>query len=283
MVPIASARSVCIAGEYSWYQIIEYAAVPNVPGRVSCSAAVGRLSYEKVNMHTISSVVRTGRAAFVACRTWPLVRIAFAASVLALSPRLAAAQDAPPRLTVAAGVGMANPLYADFDFNAPEWQVSLRHSVNRHFALEGGLADWRHTDTRVSLDQAISGPSGFLGRVARAEQRTTYEMRTIAVNGLGTGTSGRVTFAGGGGIGVLLYKRNFLSSYTGCDASIPQVCRTFGNTFTSDGMSVQGVAEVDVAVVSRVATFARYQLVAAVRDVGFGQGTIAGGVRVTLW
>jgi hypothetical protein len=209
--------------------------------------------------------------------------VAVAASALALVPSVVTGQDAPPKLTLAAGGGIANPFHGDFDFTAPSWEVSLRGSIARHVAVEGFFEQWKHGKGNVLLDQAIQGPAGFLGRVDRIEQRTTYRMRTAGVNVLATGRSERVSFFGGGGIGLLAYDRRFTSTTSGCDAGTASLCRSTENTFSSESFTVQGVAEVDVAVVRRVQVFGRYMFVVPVSDPGFGHGSLAGGVRVVLW
>jgi hypothetical protein len=198
-------------------------------------------------------------------------------------PSVVTGQDAPPKLTLAAGGGIASPFHADFDFSAPSWEVSLRGSIARHVAVEGFFEQWEHARGNVMLDQAIQGPSGLLGRVDRIEQRTAYRMRTAGVNVLATGESERVSVFGGGGIGLLAYDRRFTSTTTGCDAATAQLCRSTENTFSSESFTVQGVAEVDVAVVRRVQVFGRYAIVVPVSDPGFGHGSLAGGIRVVLW
>ena len=209
--------------------------------------------------------------------------VALAACLVALSPSVAVAQDPPPRLTVAAVGGIANPFYGDFDFNARNWDVSARGSMSRHVALEGFYEQWEHVKRAVFLNQDRQGPSGFLGRVARLEERTIYRMRTVGVNVLATGGSGRVTFSGGGGIGALAYDKRFNSTASGCDAGVAQSCVPMENSFSSGGFTGQGVAEVGVEVIRRVQVFGRYLLVLPLSDPTFGHGSFGAGARVTLW
>lgn len=204
-------------------------------------------------------------------------------AALAMSPTRAGAQQDPPRLTIAAGAGVAVPLHGDLDFTAPEWQVSVRGAVSPHFALEGFLTDWRHDRTRVLLDQAIQGPSGFLGRVARIEDTTTHKVRVVGVNALATGTIGRATIAGGGGISLWQFDRRFRQTTTGCEPAVAELCRTVENPFSSSRQSGQAVVDLDVAVTRRFHVFGRYQLVLLFQDPGSGHGSAAGGLRVVLW
>jgi hypothetical protein len=206
-----------------------------------------------------------------------------AIATTAVFPSVAGAQAAAPKLSVAAGGGIATPFHGDFDFTAPSWEVSVRGAIARHVAVEGFFEQWEHDKGTVLLDQAIQGPAGFLGRVARVEQRTTYRMRTAGVNVLATGGSPRVSFFGGGGIGQLAYDRRFTSTTSGCDAATAPLCRSTQNSFSSESFTVQGVAEVDVAVVRRVHVFGRYLIVVPVSDPGFGHGSVGGGVRLVLW
>ena len=212
-----------------------------------------------------------------------IIRASVAAGALALVPSISSAQDPPPRLTVAANVGVANPFHGDFDFNAPAWEVSMRGALGTHAAAEFFVEEWQHRQTTVSLDQLITGPSGPLGRIARFEQRTTYRMRSAGVNVLATGGSGRVSFFGGGGVGLLAYARRFTSSATGCDAGTGLICQPSGNTFTSESFTVQGVGEMDVTVVPRIQWFGRAAMVVPVSDPGFGHATLSGGVRIVVW
>jgi hypothetical protein len=205
------------------------------------------------------------------------------AAALAVSASTAAGQDVSPKLTIAAGGGIATPFHVDFDFTAPSWELSARAAIARHAAVEGFFEQWEHSEGNVAVDQVIHGPSGILGRVARVEQRTTYRMRTAGFHVLGTGGSGRVSFFGGGGIGLLVYDRRYTSTTTGCDAGTAALCRTFENTFSSNPFTVQGVAEVDVTIVPRVQAFGRYLLVVPLEDPGFGHGTVMAGARIVLW
>jgi hypothetical protein len=172
-----------------------------------------------------------------------IVIVALAASVLALAPSSVTAQDAAPRLSVAAGGGIVTPFHGDFDFTAPGWEASLRGSLSEHVAIEGFFAQWQ-----------------------RERRAVIYKMRNVGANVLATGGSRRVTISGGGGIGAFAYDRR----------------GSTGNVFSSDGFTLQGVAEVDVRVAPRVQVFGRYLLVLPVRDPGFGHGSIGGGVRIVL-
>jgi hypothetical protein len=218
----------------------------------------------------------------------PAVTRLFAVAVLALAslaviPSRADAQQDRPRLSVAAGGGIAVPFHADFDFNAPHWEASARGAIARYVVVEGFFEQWEHEQRQAFLNQVIQGPNGLLGRVDRVEQRTTYQMRTAGANVLATGGSQRVAFFGGGGIGMFAYERRFINTVTGCDAGAGPLCRETENTFSSNGFTVQGVAEVDAAVARRVQVFGRYMIVVPVADPGFGHATVGGGVRLLLW
>jgi hypothetical protein len=187
--------------------------------------------------------------------------IALAALALALSRSAAIGQTVQPRLSVAAGGGIANPLHADFDFTAPDWHVSVRAANTRHLAIEGFYEVWEHAEGRI-------------------EQVTTHRMRTAGLNLVATVGSPRVMVSGGGGISLIAYDRRYTIMASGCDAGVANVCE---NRFSSDSFAFQGLAEVDVAVVRRVQAFGRYQLVAAFTDPGFGYANLSAGVRIVLF
>jgi hypothetical protein len=176
-------------------------------------------------------------------RVTRLFLMAIAGVVLTMSPSVAAGQDVPPKLTIAAGGGLTTPFHGDLDFTASHFELSLRGSLADHVALEGFFGQWRGT-----------------------QRSTTYKMRNLGANVVGIGSTGRVTFSGGGGIGAFAYDRRAGT----------------GNVFSSDGFTVQGVAGVDVAVARRVQVYGRYLLVLPVRDPGFGHGSVGGGVRFVL-
>ena len=172
-----------------------------------------------------------------------LVFILASGSILTLSPSIAAAQNARPGLSIAAGGGIVTPFHGDFDFTTPGWEVSLRGAISDHVAIEGFFHQWQ-----------------------REQRSTNFRMRTFGFNALATGGSRRVTISGGGGIGAFAYERR----------------ASTGNVFTSEGFTVQGVADLGVAVAPRVQVFGRYLLVLPIRDPGFGHGTVMGGARIVL-
>lgn len=209
--------------------------------------------------------------------------IALAASVLALWPSVALGQDVRPRLSVAAGGGIADPLHADFDFTAADWHVSVRASMSSRLAIEAFYQKWEHTDREVLLNQAILGLAGPLGRVERVELATTKDMRTMGMNVVATFGSSRATFSSGGGIGLIAYRRRSTTTSSGCDAAVAHLCGSTENRFSNGDFAAQGVVAMDVAVTRRVQLFGRYLLVVAVTDPGFGYGSLNGGVRIVLF
>jgi hypothetical protein len=172
-----------------------------------------------------------------------VIRFITFAAVLAVPLSAAAGQDASAKLSIAAGAGVVTPFHGDLDFTTPGWELSLRGAIAKHVALEGFIEQWQ-----------------------RRQRGTAFKMRTVGFNALATGGSRRVTVSGGGGIGAFAYDRR----------------ATTGNLFTSNGFTVQGVAEADVAVARRVQVFGRYLMVVPIVDPGFGHGTVMGGVRIGL-
>lgn len=181
-----------------------------------------------------------------------LLAAAFAAPASAQGP-----DDS--RITLSGAGGIAFPLHGDFDFNAPEWQITVRATVSRHFLLEGFFDEWRKNSQQ---------------RFTRFESNTTYTMRTVGVNWLVRGFIGRATVTAGGGPGFLLYSRRFEQAVDD---------QSFENRFTSQSFVVQGVAGVEVPITSIISGFGQFKFVMPIEDPGFSHMSVAGGVRVRVW
>src|SRR5215471_4267170 len=166
-----------------------------------------------------------------------LILICFAVGIAAQ-----ARAQSDTHVSLAAGAGVAALTYGELDFShAPAWGASARIQTGPHIAFEALVDQWRRTHETILLDQLLTGPNGPLGRVARIEEGGTDRMRTIGVNVLATGTSGRVTVSAGGGAGVMLYDRTFTQAARGCDASVASACGTFSNTFSSNSFTGQAM------------------------------------------
>lgn len=199
-------------------------------------------------------------------------------------PVRAAAQSVErPRLTVSAGGGIANPMHGDFDFVAPEWQVSVRARLADGVTFEGFVNEWRHSTEAVHLNQTMTGPAGFLTRAGRFEEHSLRTTRVIGVNVLGGRTAGRVSWAAGGGIGAMDFRHEYTQSTTECVPDLPQICREFRNEFTNSSFSIQALAGVDVRVARRVQAFGQFLLAVPTVDPGSGHSSITGGVRFVIF
>jgi len=172
------------------------------------------------------------------------------------------------KITVGGAGGVAFPLHGDFNFNAPEWQLTVRATVSRHFLLEGFFDEWR----KKTQDSG-----------ARFESSTTYTMRTAGLNWLARGFIGRAAITGGGGIGFMHYDRLFEQIVNDCQSSTPGSCQDFENRFNSQSFTFQTAAGLEVPIASVVSAFGQYQFVAPIEDVGFSHSSIAGGVRIRVW
>jgi len=213
-----------------------------------------------------------------------LVRVVVAVTLLAGGGAgLAYAQPDPPRVSIAGGVGMAKQTYGELTFDSsPAWDVSVRVRTARHLAIEGLFDQWRQAEHSVHLDQLLTGPNGPLGRVARIDERRTYRMGTLGINVLAIGNSGRVTVAGGGGVGFMAYDRTFSQGGSGCEPSVASACVGYSNSFSSSSLTAQGTGALDVAVVRHIAIVGRYDLIVPVQEPGFLHHTLTAGVRVAF-
>lgn len=197
--------------------------------------------------------------------------------MLATAPAFAQAAAAH-RITVGAAAGVANPFHGDFDFAAPAWQVDVRIDSSRHFAFGPFYEAWRHGSEEILSNQSIAGPSGPLGRVDHVSLRTVHHTRSIGASFLARGAAGRVTVSGGGGLGVLLYSRDFSQLMAGCEPA--SLCRDFSQTFTNGSVSAHAQVGADLAVAPRIAVMGQFRLVLPLEDAGGGHATFLGGVRV---
>ena len=197
-------------------------------------------------------------------------------------PTRAWAQSAP-KLAISAAAGLSNPLHGDFDFTAPEWQISLRTAVSDHFLLEGFLDEWRHTTDEVFENQTLFDPNGIIGRAGRVTTRTVHATKVVGFNALARATVDRVTLTAGGGPGFWLYDRRYSQTVTDCQSSLPTSCRDSANRFSNSSFSVQGVAGLEVAITSRLAAFGQFQFMAPTVDLAGGHVTVGGGVRLRIW
>ena len=172
------------------------------------------------------------------------------------------------KITLGGAAGLAFPLHGDFDFNAPEWQITVRATVSRHFLLEGFFDEWQEKTQE---------------RDVRFASSTTYTMRTAGINWLARGFIGRAAITGGGGVGFMHYDRRFAQTVTDCQSSTPVSCQDFENRFSSQSFTFQGAAGLEVPIASVVSAFGQYQFVAPIEDVGFSHSSVTGGVRVRIW
>ena len=207
---------------------------------------------------------------------------ALAAATLATTIPAAAADGDLPRISGTFGVGVANPLHGDLSFNAFAWQTSVRVATSRHMVIEPFYGEWRHTTTRVISGVTIQGPGGVLGQVDRITQRTEETRPAVGFNVLGAWSAGRVTVLAGGGPGVLLFRRHFTETLEGCHGANVR-CTGVDNRFSSGSFDVQAVAGLDVTVASRFGVFGEFRLAVPVEDIGSGQTSVVGGVRVRIW
>lgn len=200
-----------------------------------------------------------------------------------MSADAAAQSGEPPRLTVSAGGGIANPMHGDFDFIAPEWQVAVRGRLADGVMFEGFVSEWRHRTEDVRLNQSITGPSGLITRAGRFRQETVRATRVIGINVLGGATAGRVLWWAGGGIGSMDFRRDYTQSTSECVPDAPQVCTEFRNRYAEGTFSFQAVAGFDVRVARRLLAYGQYLLAVPIQDPGSGHNSFTGGVRFVLF
>jgi len=215
-------------------------------------------------------------------RRWRLIPAVWGLSAV-LGATAAAAQPATSdRLTVAFGVGVADPFHADFEFTAFTWAAAVRKGVFRHLAIEGRVTDWTHTSNVLLLNQPLSGPTGILGSVGRITARTRRDSWSMGVNALATGTTGRLTLSAGGGGGVMLVHRRFTQTGEECTAAVLQACETFVSTFGSASMLVQGVGGADLTLTRRLRAFGEFRLAFPLSDPGSGDASLVAGMRFVV-
>lgn len=199
---------------------------------------------------------------------------------LVVNPARATAQEPDQKVSAGVAAGLAIPFHGDFNFTATAWQADVRISTARHFALGFFIEEWRHTDEDVLIGQSITGPSGPLGRADRIETQTEHRTRAVGANLLARGTTGRVTFTGGGGISYLLYRREFSQRMSGCEPA--SLCTDFSQEFDNSSLAGQVQAGVDVAVAAHVALMGQFRLVVPINDPAGGHNSFVAGIRFGL-
>lgn len=196
----------------------------------------------------------------------------------------AAAQIAAgPRLAGSIAGGIALPFHSDLDFTAGTWQIGVRGAVAAHAAVEVFFDEWRHSSDRDLPGGTFVGSSGVVTHYGQLTERTSHLTRTMGFNALATGSSGRVLFAAGGGVGYFSYRRVFEQELFACQPAGAEICQPFTRTHTSSSFSMQIVSSVDVVISSRtpvVLAFGQVQFIAPVDDFGFGHTKVLGGIRI---
>ena len=210
---------------------------------------------------------------------WVLLAAGFWALLL---PIPAAAQSEPPSLSLAAGAGVALPFHSDLKFDAFDWQASITGRAGRHFLIEGMVDQWRHTTTSRRTNVPLFGPSGVIGRIDELTSETLDTMTVVGVNLLGTGSVGRVRISGGGGPGFMVNYDRHITTLAGCSAPSPSICDGSTNSDGFLAFTVQGVADVDVALTRSLSAIGRFMIAVPVEDPGYGHVNTTVGLRVSF-
>lgn len=189
----------------------------------------------------------------------------------------AAAQGAPPRVAVGAGIGLARPLHADFDFIAPAWDGDVRVALSDRLLFEAAVGDWRRVETDVLEDVPTTNPPGIIGR---AESRTTRVQRSYQGNLLLTGADGRLRMSAGGGVGLVQHTRRSETRTDECSAGV--TCGRFESTFSSATGSIQAAGGVEWRLSRRVAVSGQARFVVPMTDPGSGDLRFTAGLRVGM-
>ena len=199
---------------------------------------------------------------------------------LVVNTALAAAQEPDQKVSAGVAAGLAIPFHGDFNFTATAWQADVRITTASHVALGLFVEEWRHTDEDVLIGQTITGPSGPVGRADRIETQTEHRTRAIGANLVARGTTGRVTFTGGGGISYLFYEREFSQRMSGCEPA--SLCTDFSQEFDNSSLAGQVQAGIDVALAPHVALMGQFRLVVPTNDPAGGHNSFVAGVRFGL-
>lgn len=186
-------------------------------------------------------------------------------------------------LTVSFGAGMAHPLHADLDFNAPLLAVTAQIPVGRHMALEPEFTRWEHTTTVEEIGltiQGVQGPIGHAGRLITRRSRTSW---SIGANGLARGGGRTLRVFGGGGIGLYVQESSYRVTLEDCVVPTqPSVCTDQRIDRSRGDLGVQAIGGIDVVLAPRWIAFGAFRAeVQSFRDPG-GASVISGlgGVRI---
>jgi hypothetical protein len=98
-------------------------------------------------------------------------------------------------------------------------------------------------------------------------------------NALAMVTAGRVTVAGGGGVGISAFGRTFTQQGVGCDPSVESACAPLVIPFNSSGFRVQGLGDVDVMLGRHLTAFGQVRF--GIQG-GYTDTSVLSGVRIAL-
>ena len=187
----------------------------------------------------------------------------------------------PPRFTVGAGAGLSNPLHGDFDFVAPSWDIAVRGSASEYLTVELFVSQWHHTETSERRDVAVGNPSaGIIGRIGLVTETKDHEQRSAGVNFLPTLSRGRLTIAGGAGVGLMVFHHRSRQTESICAGAY--TCHSLSSSQAATSLSAQLAAALDVVVAPRLTAFVQSRMLVPAENPAAGQTAVVAGVRITV-
>ena len=206
-------------------------------------------------------------------------RVAGVLLLILATPAFAGAQTSqPPRFTIGAGGGVSDPLHGDFQFIAPSWDVSVRGRVAPHLTIEGFMSRWRHANESVHSGVPLTGP-GSIGEIAIEDGD---QVTMIGFSFEPTFSAGRVTFGGGGGPALMIFRSDYVQRVSGCEPSSAASCGTFATHRTTGTFAVHFGGGVDVRLAPRLTTFGQIRVGVPIDDPGSGHVAATVGVRLVI-
>ena len=208
-------------------------------------------------------------------RSWSLAAVGLlAVAAVPIHARAGQAPE-PPKLTVGVAAGRGQSALHD-DASGLTWEAAVRIRLQRYFGIEVAAGQLRTEVARSVFDRTVQ-IGGVTGHVERFDMTTERATGWGVFNALAMVTAGRVTIAGGGGVGISAFGRTFTQQGVGCDPGVESACAPLVIPFSSSGFRFQSLGDIDVMLSRNLTAFGQVRF--AVQG-GYTETAVVAGARL---